>query len=233
MAAGEDIELRCDGRLIAGTVFRPTAADTDLGLLFLHGYGSDRRGYLPRAAAAADALGAVTLAIDFGGHGESTGDAVDLSPADHLREVETAFDHLSTLLATDPGEQRIGLCGASYGGYLSALLPTSRPVWRMVLRAPALYPDADFETPRRDTPERHSTSTGDFSRLHQAAASFGGDVLIIESSRDEAIPTDVIDHYVRTFPQAHRRIIEAEHALKTPEQREQFISLILNSFADE
>lgn len=233
MVAGEDIELRCDGRVLAGTVFRPVTADGSLGLLFLHGYGSDRGGYLPRAAAAAEALGAVTLAFDFGGHGESTGDPGDLSRADHLREVQTAFDHLSTSLGGEPGAQRIGLCGASYGGYLSALLPTSRPVWRMVLRAPALYPDADFETPRRDTAETHSTSDGEFARLTEAAASFDGDLLIVESSRDEAIPTDVIDHYVRTFPQAHRRIIEAEHALKTPEQREQFISLILSSFADE
>jgi uncharacterized protein len=225
----EEATFRVDGRALRGHVFRPDHPPEKY-LLFVHGLGSDHSGYVERAAAVSRDLGVAALAFDLGGHGESEGRLADLAPADHLSELAAAYDFL---LASSPPrtmvEPKVGVCGASYGGYLSALLPGVREVWRMLLRAPALYPDDLFEVPlgqRRKCVAVHS------DMVSSAARRFPGRALVVESENDTVIPHEVILQYLQEFQKSEpRTLYGAAHALERPEDKEKFLEWILEWFA--
>lgn len=63
-----------------------------------------------------------------------------------------AYDALRGAEGVDPA--RIGVCGASYGGFLAALLSGLRDPKRLLIRAPALYPDDWLDLPLGSRGER-------------------------------------------------------------------------------
>lgn len=222
-----EIDLACAGRRLAARLIDGSGgAAGSPAILFLHGLGSDRRGYESRAVAAADALGAVCLTFDLGGHGESDGDAERLSPREHLEEVCCAYD----VLLAGRDRDRVGVCGASYGGFLAALLVGERPVSRLLLRAPALYPDrlVDVALAERgplDDPAPDSVA------LRNLAA-FAGETLVLESGRDAVIGHATIEAYLGASPRMrHELIADATHHLADPAWKARFESLIVEWFA--
>jgi uncharacterized protein len=225
----EEVVFRSNGRALRGNLFLPDEFPEKY-LVFVHGLESNRKGYVERAAAASRHIGAATLAFDLGGHGDSDGSFPDLAPADHFSDLNAACD---LLLAAIPPPVRtapkVGVCGASYGGYLGALLPTVREVWRILLRAPALYPDALFYMPLGQT---RSSAAGHSDMLSLSAHQFKGRMLIVESENDTVIPTEVIRQYTREFEGSeHQTISGAQHALEQPEHRKKFLELILDWFS--
>lgn len=198
---------------------------TTAGVLFLHGWESSRRGYLPRAEAVSEDCGAVCLTFDLSGHGENAAaPAHSFSPRKHLEETIAAYDALAAREGVDPG--RIGVCGASYGGYLAALLVGHRPVASLLLRAPALYPDAAFEVP----PVRRRTelvTTADATPLSNLAG-FTGPVLVVESEHDEVIPHEVVEAYVASRSGVRHEVLAgAAHAMSEPSWNREYLALIL------
>ncbi len=198
---------------------------TKAGVLFLHGWKSSRRSYLPRAAAVTADCGAECLAFDLSGHGDNaTAPAESFSPCRHLEETVAAYDELAAREGVDPG--RIGVCGASYGGYLAALLVAERPVASLLVRAPALYPDAAFELP--PVARRTELVTSAEARPLRNLAAFPGPVLVVESERDEVIPHEVVAAYLASRPGIRYEVIAgAAHALSEPAWNEEFLRLIL------
>lgn len=220
-----EIALACAGRRLAARLIDGSGGAAGApAILFLHGLGSDQRGYESRAAAAADALGAVCLTFDLGGHGESDGDRDLLSPREHLQEVCCAYDALPASC------DRVGVCGASYGGFLAALLVGERPVSRLLLRAPALYPDRFVDValaergPLNDPAPRCAA-------LRNLAA-FGGETLVLESGRDAVIEHATIEAYLGASPRMrHELIADATHHLADPAWKARFESEIVEWFA--
>jgi pimeloyl-ACP methyl ester carboxylesterase len=202
-------------------------ATTRPGLLFIHGLHSSQSGYLERAEAATEQLGAVCLTFDLGGHGESDGKPSTLSVRDHLTDVIAAYDCLAEDRDVDAG--RIGVVGASYGGYLAALLTARRPVGALALRAPVIYRDSELDVPlalRRDGKEVPETSAG-----LAALAGFARPVLIVESGKDEDVPPTMIQAYREACPGAeHVLIADAGHELSRPEWRAAFLDALLEFF---
>jgi pimeloyl-ACP methyl ester carboxylesterase len=125
----------------------------------------------------------------------------------------------------------VGVVGASYGGYLAALLTARRPVARLALRAPALYEDASVDVPRAlrgrsDDPPGASSAV-------DALRSFHGAVLIVESEHDESVPPAMLAAYRSARPDARRVVIAgAGHELSQPEWRQAFLSALLDFFAE-
>ena len=117
----EDIEFAGAGRMLAATICTSTQQEADgelrHGIVFVHGLGSNRRGYVEYGERAAAQLGASCLALDLSGYGLSPGEASDISPAEHLQDVLAAWDELTARYRADPG--RIGVCGSSYGACLA------------------------------------------------------------------------------------------------------------------
>jgi pimeloyl-ACP methyl ester carboxylesterase len=223
-----DIAIECDGRTLAARRFgRDDPAARGPAILFLHGLHSDQAGYQPRAEAVASHLGVVCLTFDLGGHGRSDGVRDDLSPHDHLHEAIAAYDALGALGGVDP--QRVGVCAASYGAYLAALLVARRPVQRLFLRAPALYPDDWLDVPlhergRLGGPPPDSAALASVGR-------FEGEILVLESGSDEVIPHATIEAYLRACPGARHEVIAgATHRLAEPAWNARFVELMLEWF---
>jgi hypothetical protein len=132
----------------------------------------------------------------------------------------------------------IGVVGASYGAYLAAILTSLRPVRWLALRVPALYKDEDWGEPKRrlDRDElaayRRRPLDPEENRALRACAEFRGDVLIVESERDDVVPHPAIANYVAAFGQAHsltyRVIAGADHGLSEKPWQQAYTSLLVN-----
>ena len=71
-----ELSLSSGGRRLDAELIAPEGPASGAGLLFVHGLGSSQRGYLERAAAAADQLGCTCVTFDLSGHGASEGNLV-------------------------------------------------------------------------------------------------------------------------------------------------------------
>ncbi len=228
----KDIEFASAGRMLAATICTPARqvnGESQQGIVFVHGLGSNRRGYVEYGERAAAQLGASCMALDLGGHGLSPGEASDISPAEHLQDVLAAWDELTARYGADPG--RIGVCGSSYGACLAALAVQHRKVARLLLRAPTIVVDDDLARPLRlrsrdRDPASASVLFGGLNRFHAPA-------LVVESGNDEVIPHETVEAYLHALPAAGYSVIaNATHALSRPEWREAFIQQLLSFFAD-
>ncbi len=203
------------------------------GVLFLHGYQSSKNGSAEYAEALAQRMGTTSMVIDLPGHGESEGDFNTLTPRDYLNDAVEAYSFLGNEKNVDLG--RIGVVGASYGGYLAALLAAEKNPKRLLLRAPAIYPDTAIDEPRESvdkealTEFRRSLAFGvPFNAALDSIRNFDGRVVVVESENDESIQPSVIDAYMRASQNGLLRVIPgARHSLVGPE-REMFKDVVID-----
>jgi hypothetical protein len=227
----KDIDFVSAGRMLTATICMPSqqAGEPQPGILFVHGLGSNRRGYVEYGERAAAQLGAVCLALDLSGHGSSPGQADDFSPAEHLQDVLAAWDALTARYGADSG--RIGVCGSSYGACLAALGVQHRETAGLLLRAPTIVADDDLVRPLRL--RSHDRDPASASVLFGGLKRFHGPALVVESEHDEVIPYETVEAYLSALPAAgHAVIAGATHALSRPEWRERFMQLLVSFFAD-
>jgi uncharacterized protein len=197
------------------------------GVLFVHGQGSSQKGYEHRARVISRALDAVCLTFDLSGHGSDADNFDRYSTKDHLQDVVAAYDYLVSRNHVD--RARVGVCGASYGGYLAALLTFHRAVTRLVLRAPSLPSSTDPTTMSHRAPHASEAPT-QFDSIY-ALRRFEGETLVIESEKDEVIPKSHIAAYLGTSSKVQHLVIpEATHALTNPRWDDVFVSAILSWF---
>jgi pimeloyl-ACP methyl ester carboxylesterase len=233
-AGMQEILIRSSNRRLAGRLFEPQPSretapgeTSHAGLLFVHGLNSNQSGYAARARAATLKLGLSCLTFDLGGHGKSTGIRGELSRSDHLQDLKAAYDWLQSSTGVDPA--RIGVCGASYGGYLACLLLSERPVKWLLLRAPALYGDEKSGSPLEEHQEKLSVPEPN-TALHNLN-NFDGRTLVLESERDDVISHAVIERYLAAGKHPTHHVIEgARHRLVREEEKARFLDEILNWF---
>lgn len=230
-----------EGQKAKGTlIFPKVIKKQNPGVLFIHGWTSSEEGYLPRAQAVAK-LGAICLTINLRGHGKSEGRLEDFSRKDHLKDVMAAYDFLAGQKNVD--KDRIGICGSSYGGYLASILTFKRKVKWLVLRAPALYRDDDFNIPtakliREDINiYRQSKIRPKDNLTLKAVSEFSGDLLLVESEKDETVPKQTIKNYVQAVnPRAvlaHKIMKNADHPLTKKKWKLKFIEILSGWFAEK
>ena len=204
---------------ILGTLLSPGTLIP--GVLFVHGWGGDQHQYLDRARELAT-LGCVCLTFDLRGHAQTQALYETVSREESLRDILAAYDFLAAQSSVD--SDSIAVVGASYGGYLAALLTAMRPVKWLALRAPALYKDSEWAVPKSRLKleqglelYRRQSVRPDESRALRACLAFTGDVLVIESESDSIVPHQVIANYREAFISAksttYRVIAGADHAL--------------------
>jgi dienelactone hydrolase len=141
--------------------------------------------------------------------------------------VIAAYDYLAAIGAVD--RERIGVCGASYGAYLAALLTAHRGIARLALRAPSLARDNDFPSMRETKSSKGKVPRG-FDSV-EVLRHYAGEVLILESEKDEIIPKSYISTYLGCCQRVSHQIIPgATHALTNPKWDEVFVSAITRWF---
>jgi hypothetical protein len=223
-----EVAFASGDRRLAATVVVGGVAPRGAGVLLVHGLGSSRATNVERAQALAAAHDATCLAVDLGGHGESSGRLTQVTPRQNLADVVAAYDQLAAQPGIDPA--RIGVCAASYGAYLAVLLSALRTVNRMLLRAPALYADDGFD---RVLGQRRVGDADTAATALAHFALFAGPVLIVESEHDEVIDPSVIAAYCKAQPRAQRVVLPgAGHALTDPTWRTDFQRIMTRFFAD-
>src|ERR1700761_4729955 len=112
----QDIEFASEARSLAATVCSPACRSNGKpfgGIVFVHGLGSNRSGYVAYGERVAAQLGLTCLALDLSGHGSGSGYDDGFSPRQHLQDVLAALDELTGRYGAAP--ERIGVCGSSYG----------------------------------------------------------------------------------------------------------------------
>jgi uncharacterized protein len=223
--------MQCHDTTIADGQVAATVLATDrpsgAGVLFVHGLGSDRRTNVERARALVSAHGTTCLAIDLRGHGDSRGRLSLVTPEQNLADVVAGFDHLAEL--PDVDRSRIGLCGASYGGYLCVLATAERTPARVMLRAPALYRD-DVLTSALGARRAGDADTA--RHFVDVLAAVEAPLMLVESEHDEVIAQSVVATYLSAHPGiTHVVLPGAAHALTDPAWRADYERLVVEFFA--
>lgn len=232
----KDVSFFVDKQKLKGTLFYPKPLRTaNPAILFLHGWTSSEIGYKPRAEALAK-LGFICLTFDLRGHGKSDGKLEDFSINDHLKDAVAAFDFLASQENAD--KNKIGVVGASYGGYLASILSSKRSVKWLTLRAPAIYPDGNFNRStvsvlKDETKFFNEMGSGDKNNSAcRAISKFNGNILIIESKNDEIIPHKIIEAYINCVKDknllTHKVIKNADHPLLKEEYKKEFIKIMVD-----
>ena len=183
-------------------------------LIFVHGWKSSQQTNLLRAESLAEE-GFIGLTFDLHGHGESDGDVLDPTQTEgFLHDVLAAIDFLVRQDRVD--KHRIGIVGASFGGYLAAWAASRRHIRWLALRAPMDHRE------------------GPLGSALDALARFPGDLLVVESELDCVIPHEVVSGYARAIADRTRvtyaLIPGAGHELSQAEWGARFVDILRRWF---
>lgn len=206
------------------------------GLIFVHGWKSNQEGNIRRATEISK-LGFACLTLDLRGHGQSAGSIDQFSRQDHLEDIKTAYSYLAKLKEVNPN--KIGILGSSYGGYLSAVATNFMEFEWLLLRVPALYFDQDFSMPTdkliKENPQAFASSglNPENCLALKGVANFPGEILLIESEKDEVIPHPVIENYLGAIENKRRLTYEVmtgagHHFWNNPEFDEIYLDILRN-----
>lgn len=229
------------GRLkLNGTFFYPSHKKAkNPAILFVHGWTSERKRSFQYAEALSK-LGYICLLFDMRGHGTSEGDINAFTTKDFLDDVLVAYDHLSS--TQDVHTKNITAIGSSFGGYLVALLSGKRKIKNLVLRAPADYPNEAFDKQKADFSGdsvelmefRNKPRRPEESYALEALHKFEGNVLIIESEKDDIVPHQTIMNYADAVKNrnklTHVVMKGAPHSIKEGKFRDEVEKILAKWF---
>lgn len=200
-------------------------------VMFVHGWTSSQSKYIPRGKTVAKNVGCMVLTFDLRGHGKSGGELKDFSRLDHANDITKAHEFLKNHQLVD--NNRIGLIGKSYGGYLVAYLASTLSPKTVILSAPALYPDKNFDQPTNQIIEndpdiiRQTNQTLHGNKALSSLHDYPGDVLIIEMENDEEIPQSTTSNYIKIIKNIkHKQIKGSDHTMSNPRWDQEFVNIV-------
>jgi len=237
MCMGKPIVVQGDGYQMKGRIYRK--ADTDHlrpAVLFLNGWNPSNFSWTTsdiHASYCARKLNIVCMTLAFRGMG-STGNIKTLTRADFLKDAIAGYDCLITSEGVD--RARISIAGESFGAYIACILSTRRAVKSIALRVPTDFPNEGFEnTPQEKLAgllsrewkmEAHHFSE---SRALQGFHDFQGEILLVASERDEFVPYQTTQNYLRAVNEAammeYIMMKATGHALINPTKLYRFMKL--------
>jgi pimeloyl-ACP methyl ester carboxylesterase len=196
----EDFTLLHNDYVIPFRIFTPPHADKKYCVLWLQGWSSSMDSHREGVERMAKQANTTYVTVDPAGHGLSTIPLDESTRKQQLEEVIAIFDEI-----TKRKFDNIIVIGGSFGAYLTALLTGERPVHTAILRAPANYPDDEFEYKFKDTLRSKNyagyTKTKESEQMlvnssaTKALARFDGYTYILEHELDEEVPSKIPKKY--------------------------------------
>lgn len=196
----KQIEFNSEDFIIRGTISESlVSANSHPAVLFLHGWMSQQNRYFIYMDELAK-LGFTCMTFDMRGHGSSEGQLISFSREDFLNDCILAYDYLANVNNIDKTNMHV--VGSSFGGYLGSILTSKRSVKSLVLRVPADYPNKGFNESKLEQ-DRNEEVIGWRSMPHapeesfalDALHKFSGDILLVESEKDEIIKPQTIKNF--------------------------------------
>ncbi len=180
-------------------------------VVFLHGAGESHRKRFDPVRDLLAAAGIASVAFDFGGAGESSGELSSFSLKDRVDQACAVIDALQL-------PQPLSLIGSSMGAYVAVKLTEIFKIRDLILFVPAMYDRKAYDVPFNagfTTIIRRPGSWRD-SDAWDLLRAFRGNILVFAGGRDEVIPKELIAK-IDEAPQARsRRTIvfeEADHLI--------------------
>ncbi len=196
----QKVEFLSQKRKLSGRLFISSIKGKRPCVLILHGWTSGQDRYYPLAEKLSQ-KGFTCLTYDMSGHGESEGDIKKITRESFLQDALAAYDYLSKLQNIDT--THISLVGSSFGSYIGALLTAKRNIKNLAIRVPADYPNEGFKDKPKFTTQddkeifkwRSEPKKFNATYALEALHNFTGNVLLVESEKDEIIPHQTIQNY--------------------------------------
>lgn len=216
------------GSLVCGTLHLPNLPAPDQGfpsVVMLHRWQSNRieagRHFVLLSRMLAT-RGVAAFRADFRGCGESEGEAVELSVARQLEDVEAAFRYLRRQESLDP--ERIMLLGYGLGGLIASLSAEKVQPHRMALWAPAL---PEYWLKYMGANHLFATTSNSFGLFVQeitrtkpleAASQWGGVAQVFHGDQDTICPVEWGVNYAKALSCDAVGIPDADHLFEQSEQ---------------
>jgi pimeloyl-ACP methyl ester carboxylesterase len=167
--------------------------------------------------------------LDYAGHGKHKVPLEQSTHKQQLDEVTAIYDELIRL-----GYKKIISIGGSFGGYMAGLLSAKRPLQAIILRAPANYPDDQFELPYGQTQPQRSRPLD--SSATRAIGEFDGFVYVLEHELDEVVPREIPRRYFEVARKGNYLIIPStKHSpklMKNPQRHYEYIELMITTLVE-
>lgn len=230
-----DVKFKVGKETLRGSLFVPEGNGPFPGVVFYHGRGSSRKRYI-EISKRLEASGIMALAFDFRGCGES--DGVFKNQTQRMG-IDDARAGLEFLLDQNVDKNRIGVMGTSFGGYVASILMGEFYVKSLILRAPADYPDETLETHVKSIKDLENIDREKWlkSISYRGIAHFKGNLLVIQSEKDDVVKDWIVKNYYDRAENAVKRELfvqkGAGHSLHaTPDLLKEFYKLTFDWFLE-
>lgn len=158
--------------------------------------------------------------LDYAGHGLHALPIDESTRQQQHEEVVAVYDELK-----DRGYENIIVIGGSFGSYMAALLVGARPVHTVVLRAPAIYDDTEFELSFNKTlrwldhdayqKNKETAAYIQNNAAVRAIRAFEGTTYVFEHELDEVIPAVMPQTYYKAAKHGNYIVIpKTKHSPK-------------------
>lgn len=199
-------------------------------ILVIHGLTSKEDKYITRFQDLAK-KGYICLTISLRGHGESSGSFKTISRQSHLEDIYEAFNYLKSLDSVD--ENRIGIYGKSYGGYLTAIVSSKINPKTIILGAPALYENGEIDECLHSILNRDLEAWRKFNLdsnqnyALKSLSAYKGNTLILVFGKDIEVPKATTDTYIKLKKSIIVETIkDSNHGLDNPIWDKQAMGII-------
>ncbi len=230
----KDIEFKVGSETLRGSLFIPKGKGPFPAVVFYHGRGSSRGRYL-EISKRLEEKGFMALAFDFRGCGVSDGVFKDQT---QRMGIDDARAGLNFLLEQNVDKNRIGIMGTSFGGFVAAILMNEFDyIKSLVLRVPAIFPEEimDINVDNLRVYSYIDRKKWLTSIAYDGISKFKGDLLVIQSEKDDVVRDWIVQNYYDRANNAAKRELfvqrGAGHSLHaTPKSLKEFYELTFDWF---
>lgn len=213
-------------------LYKPENAIDNWAVLWLQGFTSTIDGHNEGCTRLSSVSSIHFAMLNYAGHGDHPVRLEDATREQQFDEVCAVYDELTKM-----GFSKIIVIGASFGGYMAALLAKAKKPEVIVLRAPANYQEKEFRLPYSDTIESRDEEAKDLYRQSigndysnnavEAIRQFDGATYIIEHEKDCVINASIPKSYYNGAKHGNYILIPGlDHSPRLVKNPDTYINII-------